>query len=179
MSIAHFNSPKGKILQNIHSDDSISTNTSIEISPDNKNNLYKHLDKKFQCYTYIIFLYMAVQTFEVLGNAFVLFAKPSVSEFLSLMIRIILLYIWHFGQKSMESKNINFLVRFQGFLVLFIVYYFFMCGAIVMESDNTIPYFTLASFGLNLIYGILIPILVYFITDELRKIFEKKQYESD
>ena len=92
---------------------------------------------------------------------------------ISLVIRIVMLLSWLVGNEAIERKSLDLQIKFQGLLILFALYHLVVCGQLVLESYVTIPYFTYVCFGLNFIYGIGIPMVIYSIGDDLRRVFQK------
>ncbi len=150
------------------------TNLDIEIDIDTTQaQVEEKIDKRFRFYAFVISTYLGIIAIEILGNSLGLYHSLNLTNSLSLAVRFIMLYAWFIGNEAVERKSVGLQIRFQGLLILFVLYHVVICGQIVLESYTTIPYFTYVCFGLNFIYGIGIPVIIYSIGDDLRRVFQK------
>ena len=150
----------------------------IDINAENQR-VDQEIDNKFQCYSCIIYIYLVLTSLETLGGLVTVISMPTLSSVFSLLITIGMFYIWCVGLQSHNAKDAGLQLRFQGLLIPFIGYYIVICGLIISESYSTIPYLTMVSFTLNILYGILTPVVMYYSANDLRKVMEEKIVASN
>jgi uncharacterized membrane protein YhaH (DUF805 family) len=130
------------------------------------------LERLFRLYRYVIYVYLFINGIQLLKGSFDLVQSPSGEKAFAVTVTIFSFLVWFLGNHAIMFRSARDQFRFQGLLILFMVYHAVICSQIVQDSYIVIPNLTLSSFGLNAVFGILIPVLVYYRADELRLIFE-------
>jgi len=138
------------------------------------------IENNFQLYKYVIYIYLMINGVQLVRNAFDLHSSPAITfkKVAPIVIYLLSIFVWLYGRLAHASRNPKKQFRFQGLLIVLMVYSVYVCANIIGESYIALPNLTMSSFGLNAIFGILIPVLVYYRADELRRIFETKNHMS-
>lgn len=136
------------------------------------------LERLFRLYRYVIYVYLFIDGIQLLKGALDLVASPSAEKALAITVTIFSFSVWFVGNHAIMFRSARDQFRFQGLLILFMSYHAVICSQIVQDSYIVIPNLTLSNFGLNAVFGILIPVLVYYRADELRLIFEQSGPKS-
>lgn len=139
-----------------------------------QNKVDQEIDGKFQCYACVIYTYLVIIALEAFGNLLSFVAHPNLKTAFALAITVAMLLSWIVGRQAKNKKDISTQIKFQGLLILFVIYHVVMIGTIIAESYSTIPYLTFTAFALNIIYGVMIPLVMYSTGDDLRKLMEKR-----
>lgn len=146
----------------------------LDIETEDQKKIGQEIESKFQCYTAVIYTYMVIVALEAFGNLLAFIAHPSIKGGMMFAMTLIMLAAWIVGRQAKNNKDSSMQVKFQGLLIFFVMYHVSMIGLIIAESYTTIPYLTYTAFALNLIYGVLIPIIMYSAAEDLRKLMEKR-----
>jgi len=127
-------------------------------------------DSNFKLYKYVVYVYLIIIGFLLARSA--LQFTSGMTKVISIAIYAFSFFIWFYGKQALSYKSSGSQKIFQGLLIMFMIYHAFVCGRIILDSYHIMPNMTFSSFGLNAIFGILVPVVIYYEADKLRMIFE-------
>jgi len=152
---------------------SIPFNFAIDQNGPGKVNLFNfERDSNVQIYKYVIYAYLVINGFMLVKGALDLMKHSGTNWIMAVMISLISFSIWFFGSIAFTTKSARTQTNFQGLLILFMCYHVIYCCKVVWNSYTVLPNVTFSSFGLNAIYGVVVPVLIYYEADKIRQIFE-------
>ena len=143
-----------------------------------KDRIDHEIDSNFKLYKYVIWVYCFISLLQMAYYAHSILQGFHIVKLMNLLIYVISFAIWFYGSQGLYFRSPGYHYRFQGMLIVFMLYHVVVCTRIILDSYTVIPNMTFTSFGLNAIYGIFIPVLVYYRADELRSFLEANTQKS-
>lgn len=179
------------LLEEIKTDDtsSSSSDTSIKMTAVtytfpaqpkilSKDHVEHEIESNFKLYKIVIWVYCIISLLQIAYYAHSILQGFQLGKLVTLMIYVISFAIWLYGSQGLWFRCPKYHYRFQGMLIAFMLYHIVICARVILDSYTVIPNMTFTSFGLNAIYGIFIPVLVYYRADELRSFLEANTQKS-
>jgi len=127
-------------------------------------------DSNFKLYKYVLYVYLIIIGFLLARSA--LQVHSGMNRIFPVIAYTLSFAVWFYGKQALSTRSSMSQKIFQGLLILFMIYHAFVCGRIILDSYVIMPNMTFSSFGLNAIFGILVPVVIYYEADKLRQMFD-------
>ena len=149
--------------------------TSPYMQYDTKDSYEFVIESGYQLYKYLTYLYLIINGFQFIRSAVDIYTNGfSAKRILPMAFYIVSFSVWLFGKIAFNYRNPKYQLRFQGLLIALMIYHLLLCLDIIVESYDALPNVTISAFGLNSIFGVAIPVFMYFRANNLRIIFEMR-----